>query len=61
MVKGRVAKLFQIKEEKYATALEAVAGKKLYYIVVDNDIAASLLLKHECFNYRVNLIPNNKI
>ena len=56
-----MAKLFQIKEEKYATALEAVAGKKLYYIVVDNDIAASLLLKHECFNYRVNLIPNNKI
>ena len=61
LVKGRVAKLFQIKEERYAAALEAVAGKKLFYIVVDNDVASSLLLKHDSFPNRVNLIPNNKI
>ena len=61
LVRGRVANLFQLKEEKYSTALEAIAGNKLYNIVVDNDVACSLLLKHNSFNYRVNLIPNNKI
>ena len=61
LVRGRVVKLFQIKEDRYATALEAVAGSKLYSIVVDNDVAASLLVKHGCFEYRVNLIPNNKV
>ncbi len=61
MVKGRVAKLFQIKEERYAAALEIAAGNKLFYIVVDNDIVASLLLKHESFSTRVHLIPNNKV
>lgn len=61
LVRGRVCNLFQIKEEKYATALEAISEQKLYHIVVDNDIACSLLLKHNSFKYRVNLIPNNKI
>jgi structural maintenance of chromosome 2 len=61
LVRGRVANLFQIKEERYYNALEAIAGNKLYYIVVDNDVVASLLLKNNCFKYRVNLIPNNKI
>ncbi len=41
--------------------MEAIAGNKLYHIVVDNDVACSLLLKHNSFRYRVNLIPNNKI
>jgi structural maintenance of chromosome 2 len=61
LVRGRVAKLFQLKEEKFGTALEAIAGSKLYHIVVDNDVAASMLLKNESFGYRVHLIPNNKI
>ncbi len=50
-----------MKDEKYSTALEAIAGDKLYHIVVDNDVAASMLLKYNSFKYRVNLIPNNKI
>jgi structural maintenance of chromosome 2 len=33
----------------------------LYSIVVDNDIACSLLIKNNSFSYRVNLIPNNKL
>lgn len=61
LVRGRVANLFSIKEERYTTALEAIAGNKLYSIVVDNDVVASILLKNDCFKYRVNLIPNNKI
>lgn len=43
------------------TALEAIAGNKLYYIVVDNDQIASVLLKNNAFKNRINLIPNNKI
>lgn len=41
--------------------MEALAGEKLYNIVVDNDVAASLLLKNNSFGYRVDLIPNNKV
>ncbi|TNV87762.1 hypothetical protein FGO68_gene16265 [Halteria grandinella] len=61
LVRGRVAKLFQLKEDKFATALEAIAGNKLYYVVVDNDVAASMLIKNDSFGHRVNMIPNNKI
>lgn len=61
LVRGRILKLFQIKEDRFAQALEAVAGEMLYYIVVDNDVAASLLLKNHSFTHQVNLIPNNKI
>ena len=56
-----MARLFTLKEDRYATALEAVAGQKLYNIVVDNDVACSMLLKSDSFKHRVNLIPNNKI
>lgn len=42
-------------------ALEAGAGGKLLNIVVDNEITAKVLLKKNCFNHGVNLIPNNKI
>ena len=64
MVRGRLIKLFQINknDERFAKALETVAGSKLYSIVVDNDVVCSLLMKHQAFKkYRVDLIPNNRI
>jgi structural maintenance of chromosome 2 len=60
-VKGRLIKLFQIKEDRYARALEEVAQGRLYQIVVDTDSIAAVLLKHNCFPERETLIPNNKI
>ncbi|CDW78995.1 structural maintenance of chromosomes protein 2-1-like [Stylonychia lemnae] len=62
LVKGRFIKLFSIKEDRYALALEAIAGQRLYAIVVENDVACSVLMKNNAFSrYRVDLIPNNKI
>lgn len=48
-------------EGKYIRALEQCAGGRIYNVVVDNENTAKLLMKKECFNYHVNLMPNNKI
>jgi structural maintenance of chromosome 2 len=61
LVRGRVIRLFQIKEEKYARALEEVAGGKLFSVVVETEAIASNLLKRNSFGKAVCLIPNNKI
>lgn len=60
-IKGKIIRLFSIENERYATALEQVAGGKLFNIVVDNERTASLLLSRKCFDYWVVMIPNNKI
>jgi len=60
-VKGRVIRLFSIENERFATALEQVAGGKLFNIIVDTETTSSLLLSRRCFDYGVILIPNNKI
>lgn len=61
LVRGRILKLFTIKEDKYAQALETVAGGALYSVVVETEAVASALLKRNCFRHRETLIPNNKI
>jgi structural maintenance of chromosome 2 len=60
-VKGRVIRLFNIENERYATALEQVAGGKMFNIIVDTETTAQLLLSRKCFDYGVILIPINKI
>jgi structural maintenance of chromosome 2 len=60
-VKGRVLRLFTIENERYATALENVAGGKMFNIIVDTETTSQLLLSRKCFDYGVILIPNNKI
>jgi structural maintenance of chromosome 2 len=60
-VKGRVIRLFSIDNEKYAVALEQVAGGKMFNIIVDTETTSQLLLQRKCFDYGVILIPNNKI
>ncbi|KAI9213328.1 hypothetical protein DS838_001820 [Geotrichum bryndzae] len=62
-VKGVVAQLFSLAEDKYeaATALEVCAGGRLYQVVVDSDVTASQLLQHGKLKRRVTIIPLNKI
>jgi len=60
-VKGKVIKLFTIENERFATALEFLAGAKLYNVVVDNDNTSRLLLQRKCFDSKVFIIPLNKI
>ena len=60
-VKGRVIRNFKLKNEKYARAIEQIAGGKLYNIIVDNENTSSILLQKKCFDYSVTLIPLNKI
>ena len=61
LVRGRILKLFTIRDDKYARALEEVAGGKLYSIVVETEAVGTALLKKNCFDGREVLIPNNKI
>ncbi len=62
LVKGRLIKLFTIKEDRYSLALEVIGGRKLYAIVIENDVACRMLLNNNAFTrYRVDLIPNNLI
>lgn len=61
LVRGRIIKLFSIREDKYARALEEVAGGRLYSVVVETDDVAKVLLKNRSFRHREVLIPNNKI
>lgn len=60
-VKGLVAKLVQVKETKYATALEVVAGGKLFQVVVDEAITGKALLERGKLQKRVTIIPLDKI
>uniref|UniRef100_A0A914IB66 SMC hinge domain-containing protein n=1 Tax=Globodera rostochiensis TaxID=31243 RepID=A0A914IB66_GLORO len=58
-VKGVVAKLFKMCEAKYATALEVVAGGRLFNIVIDQVKTGEALLRAG-LPRRVTMIPLDK-
>lgn len=60
-VKGLVAKLIAVKDSKHATALEVVAGGKLFQVVVDEAITGKALLDRGKLQKRVTIIPLDKI
>ena len=60
-VKGMVAKLVQVKDPRYSTALEVVAGGKLYQIIVDDAITGKALLNRGKLQRRATIIPLDKI
>ena len=60
-VKGLVAKLIEVKDSKHATALEVVAGGKLFQVVVDEAITGKALLDRGKLERRVTIIPLDKI
>lgn len=60
-VKGLVAKLIEVKDSKHATALEVVAGGKLFQVVVDEAITGKALLDRGKLQKRITIIPLDKI
>ena len=60
-VKGLVAKLIQVQDPVHATALEVVAGGKLYQVVVDEAITGKAILDRGKLKRRVTIIPLDKI
>ena len=60
-VKGLVARLINVKLPKHSTALEVVAGGKLYQVVVDEAITGKALLDKGKLQRRVTIIPLDKI
>lgn len=60
-VKGLVAKLVQVKQAAHATALEVVAGGKLYQVIVDEAITGKAILDRGNLERRVTIIPLDKI
>ena len=60
-VKGLVAKLVEVRDSAACTALEVVAGGKLYQVVVDDEQTAKSLLQKGGLRRRVTIIPLNKI
>ncbi|NWV53098.1 SMC2 protein, partial [Daphoenositta chrysoptera] len=60
-VKGPVASLFTVNDLSNAKALEAVAGGKLYNIIVDTEVTGKKLLEKGELKRRYTIIPLNKI
>jgi len=60
-VKGLVASLVRVKKQVHTTALEVVAGGKLYQVVVDEVITGKALLAKGQLQRRVTIIPLDKI
>ncbi|XP_047316147.1 structural maintenance of chromosomes protein 2-1 [Impatiens glandulifera] len=60
-VKGVVAKLIKVSDSSMMTALEVVAGGKLYNVVVDTEETGKYLLQNGNLRRRVTIIPLNKI
>jgi len=60
-VKGMVAKLVQVQDISTASALEVVAGGKLYQVVVDSVETGKKLLDKGKLKRRVTIIPLDKI
>ena len=60
-VRGMVAKLVKVKDIRNATALEVVAGGKLYQVVVDTEQTGKQLLDHGQLKKRVTILPLNKL
>jgi structural maintenance of chromosome 2 len=60
-VKGVVAKLLRVSDAQAATALEVLAGGKLYQVVVDTDATGKALLERGQLKQRVTIIPLNRV
>ena len=60
-VRGVVAKLMRVKDPAAATALEVVAGGKLFQVVVDTEVTGKALLAKGKLAKRVTIVPLNKI
>ncbi|XP_033827230.1 structural maintenance of chromosomes protein 2 [Periophthalmus magnuspinnatus] len=60
-VKGLLANLISVSDVSYATALEVVAGGRLYNIVVDTEVTGKKLLDKGELQRRYTIIPLNKI
>ncbi|KAM4809696.1 structural maintenance of chromosomes protein 2 [Rhinophrynus dorsalis] len=60
-VKGLVASLITVKDVSTATALEVVAGGRLYNVVVDTEVTGKKLLEKGELKRRFTIIPLNKI
>jgi len=60
-VKGMVARLITVNNPMHATALDVVAGGKLYQVVVDEAITGKALLKNGKLQKRVVIIPLDKV
>ncbi|KAM6187299.1 structural maintenance of chromosomes protein 2 isoform 1-T1 [Sarcoramphus papa] len=60
-VKGPVVSLITVKDLSKAKALEAVAGGKLYNIIVDTEVTGKKLLEKGELKHRYTIIPLNKI
>jgi structural maintenance of chromosome 2 len=60
-VKGKVAKLLRVKDAAASTALEVLAGGKLFQLVVDTDTTGKALLAHGQLKQRVTIIPLNRV
>lgn len=60
-VKGLVARLVQVKDDRSATALEVTAGSRLYQVVVDTEQTGKQLLQKGGLRKRVTILPLNKL
>lgn len=60
-VKGFIANLFRMKDQRYAIGLEVIAGAKLREVVVDNEQTGKLLLERGNLKKRVTILPLNKL
>lgn len=60
-VKGLVARLIKVKEQRCATALEVAAGGRLYNVVVDTQATGKELLQKGKLRRRVTIIPLDRI
>ncbi|XP_045777071.1 structural maintenance of chromosomes protein 2 [Maniola jurtina] len=58
---GTVCRLIDVPDSTYCTALEEVAGGRLYNVVVDTDATSKLLLQRGNLQTRTTIIPLNKI
>uniref|UniRef100_A0A1I8EKE5 Structural maintenance of chromosomes protein n=1 Tax=Wuchereria bancrofti TaxID=6293 RepID=A0A1I8EKE5_WUCBA len=61
LVNGIVAKLFRIRDFRFATALEVAGGGALYNIIVRNAQVGRDLLKNGNLRHRVTILPLDKI
>ena len=61
-IKGKVHNLMTVENpSKFNSALEAIAGGKLFYIVVDTDNNCKKIMERKIIQGTMNLIPVNKI
>ncbi|KAL3994489.1 RecF/RecN/SMC N terminal domain family protein [Acanthocheilonema viteae] len=61
LVNGIVAKLFRIRDFRFATALEVAGGGALYNVIVQNAQIGRDLLKNGNLKHRVTILPLDKI